>query len=154
MIIRIAQPTGVIPRLSPRELPDNAAQVAVNCYFDAGGLRPWNSPGASVATVANNNGQTLYRFGQDVVGDAQYWFSYAGVRDIAVTGLPDDNWGDLVVALVVGDIEAAALRAHARQHLPSSAQPRRIGFLEALPRNAAGKLERPALRRLAAEIPV
>lgn len=77
-----------------------------------------------------------------------------GVRDIAVTGLPDDNWGDLVVALVVGDIEAAALRAHARQHLPSSAQPRRIGFLEALPRNAAGKLERPALRRLAAEIPV
>jgi O-succinylbenzoic acid--CoA ligase len=52
-----------------------------------------------------------------------------GVVDVAVTGLPDPVWGDLVVALVVGSI---------RQ-------------LDRLPRNAAGKLERAALKRLAAE---
>jgi len=76
-----------------------------------------------------------------------------GVVDIAVTGLPDPVWGDLIVALVVGPADDAALLAHARQHLPSAALPRRIRRLDRLPRNAAGKLERGALRRLAAGAP-
>ncbi|MFN4326380.1 MAG: class I adenylate-forming enzyme family protein [Azonexus sp.] len=76
-----------------------------------------------------------------------------GVVDIAVTGLPDPVWGDLIVALVVGPADDAALLAHARQHLPSAAIPRRIRRLDRLPRNAAGKLDRGALRRLAAGAP-
>ena len=76
-----------------------------------------------------------------------------GVQDIAVTGLPDPVWGDLVVALVVGPVDSEVLLAHARRHLPSAALPRRIRHLDRLPRNAAGKLERPALRRLAAGAP-
>lgn len=75
----------------------------------------------------------------------------SGVRDVAVTGLADPVWGHLIVALVVGDTEPSALLKHARQHLPSAALPRKIMFLEHLPRNAAGKLERTALRRIAAE---
>lgn len=74
-----------------------------------------------------------------------------GVVDVAVTGLPDPVWGDLVVALVVGSIDPARLLDHARHHLPSAALPRRIRQLDRLPRNAAGKLERAALKRLAAE---
>lgn len=72
-----------------------------------------------------------------------------GVVDIAVTGLPDPVWGDLVVALFVGSVDTVALIAHAREHLPSAAVPRRVRRLERLPRNAAGKLERTALRQLA-----
>ena len=72
-----------------------------------------------------------------------------GVIDIAVTGLPDPVWGDLVVALVVGSIDHDALLAHARRHLPSAAVPRRVQILERLPRNATGKLERATLRHLA-----
>lgn len=75
-----------------------------------------------------------------------------GVEDIAVTGLPDPIWGDLIVALVVGPVAPESLLAHARAHLPSAALPRRIHHLAHLPRNATGKLERPALRRLAAEV--
>lgn len=74
-----------------------------------------------------------------------------GVADVAVTGLPDPVWGDLVVALIVGPADPAELLAHARRHLPAAALPRRIRRLPQLPRNAAGKLERAALRRLAAE---
>ncbi|MBI2277164.1 MAG: AMP-binding protein [Dechloromonas sp.] len=73
-----------------------------------------------------------------------------GVRDVAVTGQPDPVWGDLVVALVVGDASADEVLAHARRQLPSAALPRKLVFLERLPRNATGKLERPALRRIAA----
>ena len=75
-----------------------------------------------------------------------------GVEDIAVTGLPDPVWGDLIVALVVGPVAPESLLAHARAHLPSAALPRRIHHLAHLPRNATGKLERAALRRLAAEV--
>jgi O-succinylbenzoic acid--CoA ligase len=74
-----------------------------------------------------------------------------GVHDIAVTGRPDPVWGDLIVALVVGPVESAALLDHARRHLPSAALPRKIQRIDCLPRNAAGKLERAALRHLAAE---
>ncbi|MCG2578032.1 AMP-binding protein [Dechloromonas sp. XY25] len=73
-----------------------------------------------------------------------------GVVDVAVTGLPDPVWGDLVVALIVGAIDNDSLLAHARRHLPAAALPRRIHRLDRLPRNAAGKLERAALRHLAA----
>src|SRR5574343_410211 len=72
-----------------------------------------------------------------------------GVDDIAVTGSPDPVWGDLVVALVVGPVEPATLCEFARQRLPSAAQPRRFQRLDRLPRNAAGKLDRPALRLIA-----
>ena len=76
--------------------------------------------------------------------------SCPGVRDVAVSGLPDPVWGDLVVALVVGKVGLEALQAHARKHLPAAALPRRVTHLDHLPRNASGKLDRPALRQLVA----
>ncbi len=74
-----------------------------------------------------------------------------GVRDVAVTGLPDPVWGDLIVALMVGEATQASLRDWCRTRLPGAAQPRRIVHLAGLPRNAAGKLERSVLRQLARE---
>ncbi|KXB29159.1 hypothetical protein AT959_18395 [Dechloromonas denitrificans] len=77
--------------------------------------------------------------------------AFPGVSDVAVTGLPDPLWGDRIVALVVGAVSAEALLAHARLHLPSAALPRKMVFLDRLPRNPSGKLERTTLRRIAAE---
>lgn len=74
-----------------------------------------------------------------------------GVADVAVAGRPDPIWGDLVVALVVGNATPDDLLDHARRHLPAAALPRRIRRIAALPRNAAGKLDRRELRRLAGE---
>jgi O-succinylbenzoic acid--CoA ligase len=74
-----------------------------------------------------------------------------GIHDSAVTGLPDETWGDLVIALVVGDATPAAIEDWCRTRLPAAARPRRIVRLANLPRNATGKLERSTLRRLARE---
>lgn len=74
-----------------------------------------------------------------------------GIRDVAVTGLPDPIWGDIVVALVVGEASPAEITRWSRAHLPAAALPRRIIRLAHLPRNSAGKLERSTLRRLARE---
>ncbi len=75
---------------------------------------------------------------------------FPGVLDIAVTGLPDAVWGDRIVALIVGDADETQLLDHARRRLPGAALPRRLLRVNRLPRNAAGKLNRAALRALAA----
>ncbi len=75
-----------------------------------------------------------------------------GIRDIAVTGLPDKVWGELVVALVVGSASTDEVINWSKARLPSAAQPRRIVHLTKLPRTPGGKLERSALRQLAAGV--
>lgn len=73
-----------------------------------------------------------------------------GVLDVAVTALPDPVWGDLLLALFVGSASDDTVHAWSRRHLAPAQRPRRIKRVEALPRTALGKIERPALRALAA----
>ena len=76
-----------------------------------------------------------------------------GILDVAVTGIPDAVWGDLVVALVVGQASPPEINAWCASRLLSAARPRRIVHLASLPRNPAGKLERKTLRQLASAAP-
>jgi O-succinylbenzoic acid--CoA ligase len=74
-----------------------------------------------------------------------------GVRDAAVSALPDPTWGDLIVALVAGDTTEQQVDAWCRDRLSGHALPRRIVIVDALPRGKGGKLQRAALRKLARE---
>lgn len=69
-----------------------------------------------------------------------------GVEDAALTAVADEIWGDLLVAVVVGDCEEKALAGWCREQLPSALRPRRFASVPDLPRNTLGKLERRALR--------
>jgi len=72
-----------------------------------------------------------------------------GVRGIAVTGRPDPVWGDLIVAILVGEISPDAFLDWCRNHLPSHLRPRRAVAVPALPLNPTGKPDRTALREIA-----
>jgi acyl-CoA synthetase (AMP-forming)/AMP-acid ligase II len=75
-----------------------------------------------------------------------------GVRDVAVVGLPDRKWGEVVVAAVVGRVDETVLAAHCRSVLAGYKQPRRFVFVDELPRNAYGKVLKRELRdRLTAQ---
>jgi acyl-CoA synthetase (AMP-forming)/AMP-acid ligase II len=68
----------------------------------------------------------------------------AGVAATAVVGLPDDSWGELVVAYVVRDdpaLDAAACEAHCHGHpmLAGYKRPRAYRFVDQLPMTATGK---------------
>jgi O-succinylbenzoic acid--CoA ligase len=73
------------------------------------------------------------------------------VREAAVIGEVDARWGERVTATVCvsgsGDVTDAELVAWCREKLAPFKVPARIRFAEALPRNAAGKLLRRALRQ-------
>jgi acyl-CoA synthetase (AMP-forming)/AMP-acid ligase II len=76
--------------------------------------------------------------------------THPGVREVAVVGVPDRRWGEIVKAYVVpGDPHAPPstddLRAYARARLAGFKVPVEWEFRQALPRNQAGKVLRRAL---------
>ena len=81
---------------------------------------------------------------------------HAAVAEVAVIGLPDDTWGDRVVAVVVAAPGRAAecapdvLRAWAKERLATYKVPREVIVARALPRNALGKVVKPELIRAVA----
>jgi acyl-CoA synthetase (AMP-forming)/AMP-acid ligase II len=75
--------------------------------------------------------------------------SHPAVREVAVIGIPDEKWGELVTGLVVTDGSAVTpeeLIKHCRASLAGYKCPKRIEFVETLPRTATGKLQKFKLR--------
>ena len=70
-----------------------------------------------------------------------------GVAESAVIGLPHPDFGEGVAAVVIGDGEEAALIAAARERLAAYKAPKRILFVDELPRNAMGKVQKNLLRQ-------
>jgi fatty-acyl-CoA synthase len=76
-----------------------------------------------------------------------------GVLDVAVVGVPDEQWGETVAAVAsVADPAAVTLddiRAYAAGQLARYKLPRRLKIVPAIPRNTSGKLDKTVIRRLA-----
>jgi malonyl-CoA/methylmalonyl-CoA synthetase len=71
---------------------------------------------------------------------------HPGVREVAVVGVPSAEWGETVEAFVVGDPDLESLDDLATRELASFKRPRQVHIVEALPRNALGKVVRGDLR--------
>ena len=78
---------------------------------------------------------------------------FPGLRDVAVVGVPDPRWGQTPVAVLCHSggrpPTLEAVRAFAGDRLARFKLPTRVLHLEALPRNASGKIDRAAVRSLA-----
>jgi long-chain acyl-CoA synthetase len=72
---------------------------------------------------------------------------HPGVEDVAVYGVPDEQWGQRVVAAVVGTAAPAELEAWCRERLAPPKRPKEYVVRDELPRTASGKV----LRRQLAE---
>lgn len=101
-------------------------------------------------TVINSGGEKIYT--EEI---EQLLKRIPGIHDALVLGCPHEKWGEEVCALVVSeagaDVGAAAIRDACRSALARYKSPRRICFVNAIPRIPNGKPDYASAKKLAAE---
>jgi acyl-CoA synthetase (AMP-forming)/AMP-acid ligase II len=77
-------------------------------------------------------------------------YGHPDVLEVAVIGIPDDKWGEAVKAVCVAKpgatIDPSSVIAWARERIAGFKVPKSVDVIEALPRNASGKILRKDLR--------
>jgi acyl-CoA synthetase (AMP-forming)/AMP-acid ligase II len=138
--------------------PEKSART----FLEIGGRR-YSVPG-DMARIEEGNRITLLGRGSNCVntgGEKVYpeevelaLRSHDDVFDCVVVGVPDDRWGEMIVALVQAKaghrIDADALREFCRATLAAYKVPKQIVVVESLERSPAGKADYKRLRELAA----
>jgi acyl-CoA synthetase (AMP-forming)/AMP-acid ligase II len=75
---------------------------------------------------------------------------HPGVDEAGVVGAPDQEWGEVVVAFIVGSASPAELDAHLLERIARFKRPKRYEYIDELPKNSYGKvLKRDLRERLA-----
>jgi len=135
------------------EKPEETADAFRDGWFHSGDLAVQDAEGFftvvdRVKDVINSGGVLV---ASRQVEDALY--THEGVAEVAVIGLPDARWIEAVTAVVVprGEVTEAELMAHAREKLAHFKAPKRVLFVDELPRNASGKILKRELRDRFAE---
>jgi acyl-CoA synthetase (AMP-forming)/AMP-acid ligase II len=101
--------------------------------------------------VQGRGDDTIIRGGENIVPDEieEAIERHPLVSEVCVIGVPDEVWGESIVAVVVvkEPVDAAELRAFAKDQLRSAKTPDRVLFRNDLPRTPLGKLQRSIVRR-------
>jgi acyl-CoA synthetase (AMP-forming)/AMP-acid ligase II len=136
---------------------DATAAVLRDGWFHTGDLATVDADG--FLTIIGRAGEVIRTGGESVApGEVESVLAeLPSIADVAVVGVPDDTWGEVVCAVVVpaesGDPPTLAeLREHCADRLAAFKHPRRIELREALPRTAAtGQVQRSSLARALAQ---
>lgn len=97
--------------------------------------------------VEGRRGDVINTGGEKVWPDdvERQLIQHPDIHDVAVTGLPDNEWGQIVAAFVVSarpNLSLDEIRAHCRAQLPGYALPKQLELVEAIPRTSLGKVRR------------
>jgi fatty-acyl-CoA synthase len=129
--------------------PDASAQVMAGGWFHTGDGGYLDDEG--YLTISDRKKDVIISGGENVssIEVEDVITSHPAVREVAVIGIPDEQWGELVTALVVADgtaVTADGIIVHCRKSLAGYKCPKRVEFVESLPRTATGKLQKFKLR--------
>lgn len=133
--------------------PERTAEAFVGGWFHSGDLATRDEDG--YITIVDRKKDMIKSGGENVssreVEEAIYLRSE--VSEVAVVGIPDAKWIEAVCAVVVlkdgEDLEASTLIEHCAEHLAGFKTPKKVVFVEALPKNPSGKVLKRELRETA-----
>jgi acyl-CoA synthetase (AMP-forming)/AMP-acid ligase II len=135
--------------------PDESARVLIDGWFRGGDLARADDEG--FLYLAGRAKDMIIRGGENVypIEIETVLYDYPGVKEVAVIGVPDDRWGEVVVAVVAVEGTPPSeddLRAYCRTRLAAYKVPVRFEFREILPKNASGKILKRVLREETASV--
>jgi acyl-CoA synthetase (AMP-forming)/AMP-acid ligase II len=117
------------------------AEAMVDGYFRTGDLAVCDDEGFYSIT---GRAKEVLRTGGETVAPVEVdnvLMTLPGVLDVAIAGVPDDDWGELITAFVVlrpgQSLTLATIRAHCEGQLAAYKHPRRLFFATELPRTGA-----------------
>lgn len=130
---------------------------ATAASFDGGWFRT-----GDIAVRENGYYRIMGRQSVDIIKSGGYKLSaleieavlleHESIRECAIVGVPDDTWGEAVAAAIVvhedDRIDPEELRAWCRERMSKYKIPKRLAVVDALPRNAMGKVTKPAVSKL------
>jgi acyl-CoA synthetase (AMP-forming)/AMP-acid ligase II len=128
--------------------PDATDAALVDGWYATGDLATVDDDG--FVTIVGRVGEVI-RTGGEAVAPAEVesvLATHSSVADVAVLGLPDDQWGEVVCAVVVPHLDGALpqldeLRGHCSGVLASYKHPRRLVLVGEIPRTpATGQIQR------------
>lgn len=90
-VISLTNFSGVAPRVSPNKLSPGVAQTADNVRLLAGTLDAWTASLPVVSGLSAGATSTIYRFGQDLTSDTQYWFHWTADVDVVKGVIANDQ---------------------------------------------------------------
>jgi fatty-acyl-CoA synthase len=131
--------------------PERTATAFAGGWFHSGDLAVIDSEG--YITVVDRKKDMIKTGGENVasreVEEALYRLD--GVSEVAVVGLPHPRWIEAVTAVIVTkagqSLDQAQVIAHCEQQLAHFKVPKRVLFVDALPKNPSGKLLKRELRQ-------
>jgi len=152
--------------------PGQIGEVAINSPTNMAGY--WNKPEETARVLSADNwlrtgdagilDEEGYLFIQDRIKDMiitggenvypaeveSAIYGHPDIADVAVIGIPDDRWGEAIKAVIVrrpgANLDADQVIAFARDRIAGFKCPKSVDFIDALPRNPAGKILRRTLR--------
>jgi long-chain acyl-CoA synthetase len=136
------------------DLPATAATLA-NGWLHTGDLGRFDAHG--YLTLIDRSKDLVISGGSNIYPREveEVLLRHPSVREIAVIGEPDREWGESLVAIVAlrtgATVDAAALESMCLEHLARFKRPKRYVFVDELPKNAAGKVLKRELRETIAK---
>jgi acyl-CoA synthetase (AMP-forming)/AMP-acid ligase II len=97
--------------------------------------------------IEGRSDDTIIRGGENIAPAEieDVLLAHPGITEAAVVGVPDPEWGQRLVAVVVGDGDGEEIRLWVRERLRSSKTPETVVFRSELPKTETGKLLRRVL---------
>ena len=137
------------------ENPEATAEAQADNWFHTGDGGTFED---GYVSIADRKKDVIITGGENVssIEVEDTLMSHDAVTEVAVIGIPDEKWGEMVTALVVldpaydsgeaGDVTEEQLIKHCRENLAGYKTPKRIEFRDELARTATGKLQKFKLR--------